>query len=545
MKKKTAIWLPFIIAISIVLGICIGRFYYQVSSIGSRIFTKQNKIETLLSIIQNQYVDTVNINDLVEDAMPKIIGELDPHSAYIPAKDLLSVNEELEGSFSGIGIQFSVLNDTITVVSVIPGGPAEKAGILAGDKIIAINDTAFVGKKNVEPNDKVMKKLRGLKGTQVDLGVKRSSSKKTLTFTIVRGDIPVNSVDVSFKINDKTGFLKISKFGRNTYDEFMNALAKLQKEGADRYIIDLRGNTGGYMDAAIKMINEFLPKNQLIVYTEGKAFPRSEGNEAYSDGTGAFQTNQIVVLMDEWSASASEIFAGAIQDNDRGMIVGRRSFGKGLVQQQIPFSDGSAIRLTIARYYTPSGRSIQKEYKMGDIEDYNQDLINRFLHGEFDTKDSIKLNDSLSYETRNGRIVYGGGGIMPDIFVPRDTIGTTPYLNSVINNGTIYQFALEYTNNHRKELSQFKDYESLLQYIKKKPLLDEFVVYAASKGIKPRPVYINISRKIINNQLYAYIARNLLGDEAFYPILMLEDKTLLKAVEILDENKGFPEIPNK
>ena len=393
--------------------------------------------------------------------------------------------------------------------------------------------------------DKVMKKLRGLKDSKVDLGIKRSSAKKLLTFTITRGDIPVNSVDVSFKINDKTGYLKISKFGRNTYNEFMNALAKLRKEGADRYIIDLRGNTGGYMDAAIKMVNEFLPKDQLIVYTEGKAFPRSEGNEAYSDGTGAFQNNQMVVLMDEWSASASEIFAGAIQDNDRGMIIGRRSFGKGLVQQQIPFSDGSAIRLTIARYYTPSGRSIQKEYKMGDIEDYNQDLMNRFLHGEFDTKDSIKLNDSLSYETRNGRIVYGGGGIMPDIFVPRDTIGITSYLNNVVNNGIIYQFALEYTNNHRQELSQFKDYGSLLKYLKRKSLLDEFVTYAASKGVKPRPVYINISRKIINNQLHAYIARNLLGDEAFYPILMLEDKTFLKAVDILDENKGFPEIPNK
>ena len=544
MKKKTAIWLPFIIAISIVLGICIGRFYHQASTIGSRIFAKQNKIETLLSIIQSQYVDTVNINKLVENAMPKIIGELDPHSAYIPAKDLLSVNEELEGSFSGIGIQFSILNDTITVVSVIPGGPSEKAGILPGDRIVTINDTVFVG-KSVEPMDKVMKKLRGLKDSKVDLGIKRSSAKKLLNFTITRGDIPVNSVDVSFKINDKTGYLKISKFGRNTYNEFMNALAKLRKEGADRYIIDLRGNTGGYMDAAIKMVNEFLPKDQLIVYTEGKAFPRSEGNEAYSDGTGALQNNQMVVLMDEWSASASEIFAGAIQDNDRGTIVGRRSFGKGLVQQQIPFSDGSAIRLTIARYYTPSGRSIQKEYKMGDIEDYNQDLMNRFLHGEFDTKDSIKLNDSLSYETRNGRIVYGGGGIMPDIFVPRDTIGITSYLNNVVNNGIIYQFALEYTNKHRKELSQFKDYRSLLQYLKRKPLLDEFVIYAASKGVKPRPVYINISRKIINNQLHAYIARNLLGDEAFYPILMLEDKTFLKAVDILDENKGFPEIPDK
>ncbi|MFL1682438.1 S41 family peptidase [Coprobacter secundus] len=538
MNKKTFIWLPIIIAVAMVAGLYIGRYYHQASMIGPGFFSTHSKIESLLDIINSQYVDTVDSKQLVEDVMPKIIGELDPHSAYIPAKDLESVNEELEGSFGGIGVQFSILNDTITVVSVISGGPSEKVGILPGDRIIAVNDTSFVGKEIT--NEKVMGKLRGPKGSQVNLSIKRASSKTPLEFDVVRGDIPVNSVDVSFKINEKTGYLKISKFGRTTYDEFMNALAKLKKEGAEKYIIDLRGNTGGYMEAAINMVNEFLPKGQLIVYTEGKAFKREE---AYSNGTGAFQKNQVIILMDEWSASASEIFAGAIQDNDRGLIVGRRSFGKGLVQQQIPFSDGSAIRLTIARYYTPSGRSIQKNYELGKNDDYSQDIMNRFLHGEFDSKDSIKLNTELRYKTLNGRDVYGGGGIMPDIFVPRDTIGITSYFNNVVNTGLIYQFAFKYSDEHRETLEKYKNYQDILRYMQKQPLLNEFVAYAATHGVKPRPVYINISRHLITNQLYAYIARNILGDEAFYPILMTHDNTLLKAVEILNDNKGFPVLP--
>ena len=538
MNKKTFIWLPIIIAVAMVAGLYIGRYYHQASMIGPGFFSTHSKIESLLDIINSQYVDTVDSKQLVEDVMPKIIGELDPHSAYIPAKDLESVNEELEGSFGGIGVQFSILNDTITVVSVISGGPSEKVGILPGDRIIAVNDTSFVGKEIT--NEKVMGKLRGPKGSQVNLSIKRASSKTPLEFDVVRGDIPVNSVDVSFKINEKTGYLKISKFGRTTYDEFMNALAKLKKEGAEKYIIDLRGNTGGYMEAAINMVNEFLPKGQLIVYTEGKAFKREE---AYSNGTAAFQKNQVIILMDEWSASASEIFAGAIQDNDRGLIVGRRSFGKGLVQQQIPFSDGSAIRLTIARYYTPSGRSIQKNYELGKNDDYSQDIMNRFLHGEFDSKDSIKLNTELRYKTLNGRDVYGGGGIMPDIFVPRDTIGITSYFNNVVNTGLIYQFAFKYSDEHRETLEKYKNYQDILRYMQKQPLLNEFVAYAATHGVKPRPVYINISRHLITNQLYAYIARNILGDEAFYPILMTHDNTLLKAVEILNDNKGFPVLP--
>ena len=399
MKKKSIVWLPFIIAFAIIIGIIIGYRYPQHHIVKPAAGSSSNKINNLLGIIESQYVDTVNMKDLIEDVMPQIVGELDPHSAYIPAEDLQAVNEELEGSFSGIGIQFSILNDTITVVAVVPGGPSEKIGLMPGDRIVEVDDTAFVGKEVIS-NDKVLKKLRGPKGTKVKLGVLRTTAPEMLTYEVTRNDIPVNSVDVAFMVNDEIGYIKINKFGRTTYSEFMNGLAKLKNDNAQKYIVDLRGNSGGILDIAINMINEFLPKGQLIVYTEGKAFPRSE---AISNGSGAFKEAQIVVLIDEWSASASEIFAGAIQDNDRGIIIGRRSFGKGLVQNQLPFADGSAIRLTIARYYTPSGRSIQKEYELGHGDDYEKDILNRFMHGEFDHPDSIKQNDTLMYKTRLGR----------------------------------------------------------------------------------------------------------------------------------------------
>lgn len=339
MKKKSIVWLPFVIAIAIVLGIVIGYRYPQTHTVkGAQQGVPGNKISNLLGIIETQYVDTVDIHGLIEDVMPQIVGELDPHSAYIPAKDLQAVNEELEGSFSGIGIQFSILDDTITVVAVVPGGPSEKIGIMPGDRIVEVDDTVFAG-KDVVTNDKVLKKLRGPKGSQVKLGVLRSTSPEMLTYEVTRNDIPVNSVDVAFMVNDEVGYIKVNKFGRTTYTEFMNSLAQLKNQNARKFIVDLRGNSGGILDIAINMINEFLPKGQLIVYTEGKAFPRSE---AISNGSGAFKEAPIVVLIDEWSASASEIFAGAIQDNDRGLIIGRRSFGKGLVQNQLPFADGTA-----------------------------------------------------------------------------------------------------------------------------------------------------------------------------------------------------------
>lgn len=539
--KKVKIWLPLIIAGSVIAGIYIGSYYSNLKTVkGQSLSLARNgsKIDNLINLINREYVDTINANRLVEGVMPKLMGELDPHSVYIPASDLESKNEELEGSFGGIGVQFNMASDTISVISVISGGPAEKVGILPGDRIVTINDTAYVGKTT--STEQIMKRLRGAKGSTVRVGVKRSTAAELLPFEITRGDIPLTSIDAAFMVNDSTGYIKISKFGRTTYDEMMNALAKLKNDGAIGYIIDLRSNGGGFLDVAIKMINEFLPKDQLIVYTEGKAFPR---NEVHSNGTGSFQQCPLVVLTDEFSASASEIFAGAIQDNDRGTVVGRRSYGKGLVQQQIPFSDGSAVRLTIARYYTPSGRSIQKEYKMGQTEDYDQDFVNRFLHGELYSKDSIKLNDSLRFETVNGRTVYGGGGIMPDIFVPRDTTGNSSYLNAVINSGIIYQYVFNYSDHNREKLSQYKDSQSLLEYLKSQPLLDDFVNFAYSKGIKRQPLLINLSKNIIMNQMYAYIARNILGEDAFFEIFLSKDNTMQKAIEIIVTGESFPHSP--
>ncbi|HIZ26995.1 MAG TPA: S41 family peptidase [Candidatus Barnesiella merdipullorum] len=529
-NKARFVWIPLLLAVAIVGGILIGRFFSTQNPFGRS--ARYDKIESLLQCIEQEYVDTVNQEELIENVMPKILGELDPHSAYIPAKDLESVNEELEGSFSGIGIQFNILNDTINVVSVIPGGPSEKVGILAGDRIISVNDSAFVGKGI--SNESVMKNLKGPKGTVVKLEILRKTAKKPLTYEVTRGDIPVNSIDAAFMLDDGAGYIKVSKFGRTTYDEFINALSKLNNQGAKSFIIDLRGNSGGLMDIPINMANELLPANRLIVYAEGKAFERED---AISNGTGTFQEAPLIVLTDEWSASSSEIFAGAIQDNDRGLIVGRRTFGKGLVQQQIPFRDGSAVRLTVARYYTPSGRCIQKEYELGKADDYSMDIVNRYKHGEFFNADSIKQNKDLVYHTVNGREVYGGGGIMPDIFVPRDTTGYTSYFNNVVNEGVIYQYAFAYTDKNRDKLAQAKTLDKLLPMLDANTLLTDFVQYAAQKGIRPRPVYINISRKLIVNTLQAYIARNMLGEEAFYKLLLRDDETLRKAKEVLaDEN---------
>ena len=539
-NKRIAIWLPVIIAASIALGIFIGNHYLSISTGKFRSYASGNKINAILDIIDEQYVDTVNMSQLVEGAIPKIFSELDPHSGYIPAADAQMVNEELEGSFSGIGVSFNLQTDTILVISVIPGGPSEKAGLLAGDRIITINDSLFAG--NNSSQGKIMKTLRGAKNSVVKLGIKRSTSQDLLYFNVTRGDVPVNSVDVAYVVREGVGYIKVNKFARTTYNEFITAIAKLKQQNCKSFIIDLRGNTGGYMDAAINMINEFMANGRLIVYTEGKAFPR---NDVYANGTGTCQDAPIVVLTDEFSGSASEIFAGAIQDNDRGLIIGRRTYGKGLVQSQIPLSDGSALRLTIARYYTPSGRCIQKDYELGKTDEYDQDLFNRFMHGEFDSADSIKINNSLKYQTSLGRTVYGGGGIMPDIFIPRGTSGVTSYFSNVINSGVLNLFTLEYSDNNREKLSSFKTYQELYNYLKKQPLLDKFTNYAVSKGIRKRVTLINISAKLIENQLHSYIVRNFFNDEGFYPIFLKDDVTLLKAIEVIEQGKSMPQAPKQ
>ncbi|KKB46130.1 MULTISPECIES: S41 family peptidase [Parabacteroides] len=537
-NRRLTIWLPVIIAASIALGIFIGNHYLSLTQNGKRrMFSSGNKINAILDIIDEQYVDTVNMKSLVEGTIPKIFSELDPHSVYISAEDASIVNEDLEGSFSGIGVSFNMQTDTILVISVISGGPAEKAGLLPFDRIITINDSIYSG--NNTSQAKIMRTLRGAKNSTVKLGVKRGDTPDLLYFDVTRGDVPVNSVDVSYEVSKGIGYIKVSKFGRTTYNEFITAIAKLKELGCDSFVIDLRGNTGGYMDAAINMVNEFMPEGRLIVYTEGKAFPR---NDVYTNGTGTCKETPIVVLTDEFSASASEIFSGAIQDNDRGMIVGRRTYGKGLVQSPIKLSDGSEIRLTIARYYTPSGRSIQKDYKLGDSADYDQDLYNRFIHGEFDSADSIKNTHTEKYHTMIGRTVYGGGGIMPDIFIPRDTSGITTYFTSIVNSGTLYLYALEYSDRNREKLSSFATYQDLYKYLQSQPLLYDFTNFAATKGIKKRPNLINISGKLIENQLQAYIVRNFFDEAGFYPIFLKDDPTLLRAIKIINEGKSVPTI---
>ena len=506
------------------------RFYIQ----NGQLFQQTNsKIDQLLNLMNEAYVEPINVDSITDEVMQELVERLDPHSAYIPKKDLEMVNSELSASFSGIGVQFSIQNDTVQVVAVISGGPCEGIGVLAGDKIVMVNDSNFTGKTIT--NEKVMHALRGPKGTEVKIGVMRSGSDEVYDFTIMRGDIPVYSVDAKFMIEEKAeriGFVRVNRFGENTYDEFITALASLKGQGATSYIVDLRENSGGYMDQAIKMANEFLSKGDLIVYSEGRTYPRFD---ARANGSGRFQREKLVVLIDNFSASASEIFAGAMQDNDRATIIGRRSFGKGLVQQQIPFADGSAVRLTVARYYTPSGRSIQKPYKLGEGENYAMDLINRFEHGEFYSADSVQIADSTVYLTKKGRVVRGGGGIMPDVFVGRDTTLYTPYFNQVVNRAYTYQFAYQYTDRHRQELNQYKDWQSLEKHLLKVNWLPEFVAFAKEKGVEPNLEQLAKSKPLLVRLVNAYIVRNILNDEGFFPLFERDDDVTKKAVEELSK----------
>ena len=540
MKNNNTRFIPFLLAICLIAGIAIGTFYanhFSGNKLGI-INTSSNKLNALLRIIDDQYVDTVNMGELVEEAMPQILSELDPHSSYIPAKDLEAVNADLKGSFSGIGIQFTIQNDTIHVNSVIQGGPSEKVGLMAGDRIVEVDDSAFVGK--IVTNSEAMKRLKGEKGSKVKLGVYRPGEKDLLHFTVIRGNIPVKSIDAAYMINEKVGYIKVNKFGETTYPELLIALAKLNQKNCEGLIVDLRGNTGGYMAAAIQMVNEFLPNNRLIVYTQGRKSPREDYN---SNGTGSNQKMPLVVLVDEGSASASEIFTGAIQDNDRGTIVGRRSFGKGLVQQPIEFSDGSAIRLTIARYYTPSGRCIQKPYENGKESEGELDLITRYEHGEFFSADSIKQDETEVYHTRLGRPVYGGGGIMPDIFVPQDTTGMTSYFRMAANRGLIIRYTFDYTDQNRSTLQKYDTPEKMEAYLKGQNLLNKFAAWAEKKGLKRRNNLMMKSRRLFEMSLYGNIIYNMLGMEAYVEYLNESDKTVLKAVEILEKGESFPQAP--
>ncbi len=517
--------LPLLFAVGIAGGILMGRYFFT-----TRLDPREQKLHTMLGMIEEQYVDEVDMDSLLEQLYPKLLSLLDPHSAYIPASELQAVTEDLEGSFSGVGVSFQILNDTVNIIEVVAGGPAEKVGLLPGDKILKADSVDLTGKG--ASNEMVFKNLRGQKGTSVSLLIDRSTSKKPLTYDVVRGDVPVNSVDADYLLNDTIGYVKVSKFARTTYNEFHQALAGLRLDGARNFVIDLRGNSGGYMDQAILMAQEFLPKGCMIVYTKGK-MPEFQ-SIAITEESGQFLNFPVVVLMDEYSASASEIFAGAIQDNDRGLVVGRRSFGKGLVQNQTILPDSSGVRLTIARYYTPSGRSIQKDYKAGGSDGYDLDISNRFAHGEFYSRDSIRLDESRIFYTGTGRKVYGGGGIMPDLFVPEDTTGLTSYYLQVVNAGLIQKYAYKVAQSYREVLQNARN---LTQFNKVLPrdntLLEGFVEYAAANGVPARWYYIRKSRQLILSQLKAIIARDTLGYSAFVEMLNQSDPTVAEALRAL------------
>ncbi len=535
--NKYSRWMPLILAACVILGIIIGTFFanHLSSNRLNIINSGSNRLNNLLHIIDNQYVDAVNIDSLVERAMPQILSDLDPHSVYISAKDVQIATDDLKGSFSGVGIEFVIREDTIHVQGVIKNGPAERAGLLAGDKIISVDGESFVGKKVT--NEEAQHRLKGPKDTKVKIGVLRFGDKKEKVFTVTRGEIPTRSVSATYMVDEETGYIRIKSFGENTYPEILIALAQLSQENFKNLIIDLRDNTGGYLLSAVQIANEFLPKDKLITYTEGR---KAQRQNYRSDGRGSYQRIPLVVLINEVSASASEIFAGAMQDNDRATIIGRRSFGKGLVQQQIGFPDGSMIRLTIARYYTPSGRCIQKPYVPGN-KNYGEDLLERYQHGEFFSEDSIK-HTGPEFHTTNGRTVYGGGGITPDIFVPEDTLGMTSYYRQASMSGLILQYAFNYTDENRQKLNTFKDRKELSAYLVKQNLVDKFATYADKLGLQRRNLMIQKSHSLLQRYIHSRIIYNIMDEDAWIQYLNIDDPVISKALDVFKKSEAFPKL---
>lgn len=528
--------MPLWLALCVVAGILIGTFYSRFFA-GNRLSIVNvegvGKLNYLLQIIDDQYVDTVNINDLIEKTMPRVLAELDPHSTYIPMDDAEEANDELRGSFSGIGVRFVVQDDTVTVMNVVKGGPSERGGLQAGDRLLSADGKTLVG---LESKD-IMHMLKGPKDTKVTLMVKRRGQAKPLKYVITRGDIPVESVEAYFLLNGTTGYIFIESFGENTYGEMLTALAEMNIQGMESLIIDLRGNRGGYLQAAVQMVNEFLPANRLIVYTEGRKSPRED---IRSNGRGSFQQLPLVVLVDEGSASASEIFAGAIQDNDRGVVVGRRSFGKGLVQAPIELNDGSVVRLTIARYYTPSGRCIQRPYKSGEDEDYENDWMLRYERGEYFSADSIK-QEGPAYKTRIGRQVFGGGGIMPDYFVPQDTTQFTSYYREAVYTGLLVQYAFQFTDQYRDQLSKMESAEEMSAWLKRKNIVETFASYAEAHGLQRRNLMLRQSAALIERNLMASIIYNISGQKERLQYISQYDNTVIRALQLIEQGQTTPE----
>ena len=500
--------------------------------VGQEAYTRTPKLTSILDMIERKYVEPLSCDSLQELAIPAILRELDPHSAYIPARDFKEVEEPLQGEFDGIGVVFNMATDTVIVLNVIPSGPSRKAGVQGGDRIIKVNDTLIAGQKMSQTA--VMKRLRGPRGTKVKLSIERKGIQELVDIVVTRDAIPLHSVEAAVMLTDKVGFIKLSQFSRTSFKEIRTALTSLRAQGMTSLIFDLRDNSGGFLDQAIHIANEFLPAQQLIVYTKDR---NGDMLRQYSDGRGQATDLKLAVLINEASASSSEILAGALQDNDRGTIVGRRSFGKGLVQEQIPFADGSALRLTVARYYTPTGRSIQKPYTSGKGADYELDLVERFNRNEFFSADSIHFADSLRYTTPKGKVVYGGGGIMPDVFVPLDTLNITKYFSEVAGRNILYRYTIEYADTHRKELDAAKNIAQLEMLLDgDTELFANFVRYADRQGVAPNWEDISRSRDIMEAQLRAYIARNSdLEDNAFYYFIYPIDKTVLQAIKELEQ----------
>ncbi len=529
-KKSSPILYSLLFSLVLILGMYLGyRFKEEIGRIGLK--SRLTSTEQVLRLIEKRYVDSVDMSTLEQETIEDLLSKLDPHSVYITAEDFNRSNEVLEGNFEGIGIEFYILNDTIYIVSAIPGGPSESLGIRSGDKIIKVDDKVVAGKKIT--NADVGKYLRGEKGSKVKVSIMRNHQPKLLDFNITRGTIPLNSVDVSYMVNEKVGYIKVSSFGSTTYDEFFEALKKLKKSGLESLILDLRGNSGGYLNTAIMIADELLADKKLIVYTEGKSSPKKE---EFATSAGNFEDGKLIVLVDEGSASASEIVAGAVQDWDRGIIVGRRSFGKGLVQEQATLADGARLRLTIARYYTPTGRCIQKPYNMNK-EEYLSDLQNRYVHGEMIEADSILNKGHKAFKTPSGKIVYDGGGISPDVFIPIDTNDYSSFYAKAISEGVISEFVYAYADKHK---SQMKSYQSLNSFISKfnvdDLLFNEFLKLATKNGIKARSEEIKKSKNSIQIQIKALFARQLFGSEGYYRIQQELDKGLLKSIELLSVN---------
>ena len=536
--NRTVRFLPLLIFIGLIIGVLIGTFFTS-RFVGNKlniINASTNKLNEMLYIVNTNYVDTVNISELVEDAIPKLLEDLDPHCAYIKAEDVARANEDLKGSFSGVGVQFTLKNDTIHITNVIKGGPSEKVGLLPGDRIVSIDGEEFVGK--IVTNSETMKRLKGEKGTTVVVGVVRSGEKEIVEYSIERGDIPLKSVDATYMLNESLGYVKINKIGETTYNELLIALAQLQEQGFGGLVVDLRGNGGGYLGAAINIVNEFLPANNLIVYTEGRAVRRED---YVSDGRGSYQKLPLIILTDESTASAAEIISGAVQDNDRAIIIGRRTFGKGLVQQQIQFDDGSMLHLTVSRYYTPSGRCIQKPYSKGGNDEYNMDIVSRFEHGEFFNEDSIRPTGE-EYTTSIGRTVYGGGGIIPDYFVAEDTTDITPYYSEVVTKGLILQFCYDYTDKHRSVLKDLSTANELEYYMRKNNVLEQFIRFADDKGVKRRNNMIKKSRSLFEQAIYGSIIYYMLEMDDYVEYINRFDPVVKKAIELYEAGKTFPQI---